>query len=217
MTETAAMVAAQHPAEFLAGDRSSGRALPHAALEVAAAGQIRISGPSLFQGDISRRGARAAWLTEDVGRLDAAGRAPRRGPPRRADHHRRQEGRPAGSRSGAAGQRCAEFDDVAVIGIPDTEWGQRVVACYPAAAPAPNLERVDGALAVIAAHKHPRRFIPIAEWPRNAQGELSRRRLFSAAINCSPYRLRSCRRRGAYGRLGENAEPAIDHPDGFQS
>jgi O-succinylbenzoic acid--CoA ligase len=64
-----------------------------------------------------------------------------------------------------------EFGDVAVVGLPDAEWGERVVACYPAAERAPNLERVN---AVLSGPMRPKQFIALADWPRNAQGKLNR-------------------------------------------
>ena len=73
-----------------------------------------------------------------------------------------------------------EFDDVAVMGLPDSEWGEAVVACYPSGQPAPDLVRVGERLAAIAGFKRPRRFLPVADWPRNAQGKLNRAALLAS-------------------------------------
>jgi O-succinylbenzoic acid--CoA ligase len=50
MTETAAMVAAQQPAEFLSGASGCGKPLPHVTVAVTPEGTIRIAGESLFRG-----------------------------------------------------------------------------------------------------------------------------------------------------------------------
>ena len=75
----------------------------------------------------------------------------------------------------AALRATGEFDDVAVLGVPDAEWGEAVVACYPATARAPDLERVTQALvAQLAPPARPKRYVAVADWPRNAQGKLNR-------------------------------------------
>jgi len=74
MTETAAMVAAQRPEEFAAGDRSSGRALPHATLRTDADGRVVVGGASLFRGYVPEWREATEWVTTDLGEIDAAGR-----------------------------------------------------------------------------------------------------------------------------------------------
>ena len=75
----------------------------------------------------------------------------------------------------AALRATGEFDDVAVLGVPDTEWGEAVVACYPVTARAPDLDRVARTLALqLAAPARPKRYMAVADWPRNAQGKLNR-------------------------------------------
>jgi len=81
----------------------------------------------------------------------------------------------------AALRATGEFADVAVVGVPDAEWGQVVVACYATAGRPPDLARMPAALAGLAAFKRPKRFVPIADWPRNAQGKLNRVALAAAA------------------------------------
>jgi O-succinylbenzoic acid--CoA ligase len=69
------------------------------------------------------------------------------------------------------------FADVAVVGVPDAEWGERVVACHPGGEPAPDWGAVGRALGALSGYKRPVRFVPIAPWPRNAQGKVSRAQL----------------------------------------
>ena len=49
--------------------------------------------------------------------------------------------------------------------------GEAVVACYPAGGRAPDVTR---AVTALAAHERPKRFVPVADWPRNAQGKVNR-------------------------------------------
>ena len=110
--------------------------------EVRDDGRIWISGPVLFSGYLG--GARApadGWFrTGDLGALDAAGRLTVRG---RADDvintggHKVVPGEVA-----AALQACPGVRDAAVVGQPDPEWGERVVAVVVPADPGdpPSLE-----------------------------------------------------------------------------
>ncbi len=74
MTETAAMVAAQRPEEFRDGDRTCGRALPHARVSVDAEGAVAVAGDSLFRGYWPRSRPGEFFLTDDSGTIDAEGR-----------------------------------------------------------------------------------------------------------------------------------------------
>jgi O-succinylbenzoic acid--CoA ligase len=103
--------------------------------EVRDEGRIWISGPVLFSGYL--RGPRApadGWFrTGDLGALDAGGRLRVRG---RADDvintggHKVVPGEVA-----AALQACPGVRDAAVVGQPDPEWGERVVAAVVPADP----------------------------------------------------------------------------------
>ena len=113
--------------------------------EVRDDGRIWLSGPVLFSG--YRGGPRApadGWFrTGDLGLLDAEGRLAVRG---RADDvintggHKVVPGEVA-----AALQSCPGVREVAVVGQPDPEWGERVVAVVvpadPGDPPAPELLR----------------------------------------------------------------------------
>jgi hypothetical protein len=85
MTETAAMVAAQRPGEFLAGDRSAGRAMPHAVIGLDPEGVVTVSGESVSRGYWPERPA------------------PSVGPARRGDYHGRRKSAACGGGGGAAG------------------------------------------------------------------------------------------------------------------
>jgi len=71
-----------------------------------------------------------------------------------------------------------QFADVAVIGVPDAKWGEAVVACYPEEFAPHDLEAVGRVLGShLAGFKHPKRYVAVARWPRNAQGKVNRAEL----------------------------------------
>jgi len=107
-------------------------------------GRIWLAGPMLFSG--YRGGLRVPgdqWLrTGDLGRMDSAGRLVVRG---RADDVINTGGAlVVPGEVAAVLQTCPGVRDVAVLGLPDPEWGERVVAVMAPADPAdpPTLELV---------------------------------------------------------------------------
>jgi len=181
MTETAAMVAAQRPAEFLAGDRSSGSPMPHARIELTASGLVRVSGESVFRGYHPGWSDSREITTEDLGSIDERGRLRILG---RCDAVIITGGKKVDPLEVEAALRATgEFSDIAVVGLPDPEWGQVVTACFPVVGSPPDLARCAAVLGSLAAFKRPRRFVPIADWPRNAQGKLNRAELVRRAVS----------------------------------
>jgi O-succinylbenzoic acid--CoA ligase len=209
MTETAAMVTALRPEEFLSGVRSSGSALPHAQVTIDDTGVVTIAGRSVFRGYIpppdietskaqchlisdtgkaassgdaekchvlsdTSLGSGRTLVTEDLGRIDERGHLHVLG---RRDAVIITGGKKVQPLEVEAALRASgEFDDVAIIGLPDAEWGEAVVACYPGGTRKPDLIRAVGGLA---AYQRPKRFVAIAtaDWPRNAQGKVNRAEL----------------------------------------
>ncbi len=179
MTETAAMVTALRPAEFLAGDRSSGAALPHARVTIDGEGVIAIAGESVFRGYFPGENPAREFTTEDLGRIDERGHLHVLG---RRDAVIITGGKKVQPAEVEAALRASgEFTDVGVVGMPDPEWGQAVVACYPAGGKEPDPARVAAALAGLTAFKRPKRFVAVADWSRNAQGKLNRAALLAEA------------------------------------
>jgi O-succinylbenzoic acid--CoA ligase len=178
MTETAAMVAALRPEEFLAGGRGCGRALPHAQLTIGADGVVRVAGESVFRGYWPEWREEREFVTEDLGRLDASGHLHVLG---RRDALIITGGKKVQPAEVEAALRASgEFAEVAVFGVLDAEWGELVVACFPAGGErAPDTMR---AAAALAAHQRPKRFLAISEWPRNAQGKVNRADLRAVAV-----------------------------------
>jgi len=107
-------------------------------------GRIWISGPVLFSGYVGgpeQLAPRDNWFrTGDLGRLDSSGRLTVRG---RADDVINTGGfKVVPGEVAAALQTCPRVRDVAVVGQPDPEWGERVIAVVVPADPAdpPTLE-----------------------------------------------------------------------------
>jgi O-succinylbenzoic acid--CoA ligase len=172
MTETAAMVTALRPEEFLAGRRDAGRALPHARITLTTEGLICIGGDSLFRGYYPDWREPADHVTADRGRLDATGHLTVLG---RADELIITGGEKVSPAEVEAALRATgEFTEVVVAGVPDAKWGQRVVAAYPSGT-APDLRKVEAALArALAPAKRPKQFVALAGWPASAAGKVNR-------------------------------------------
>lgn len=182
MTETAALVAAQRPEEFLAGDDSSGRSLPHARLGTDVEGRIEIEAASLFSGYWPEARPAGAWRTDDLGEIDAAGRLRVRG---RADALIISGGEKVNPAEVEAALRVAggaALVDVAVAGLPNPEWGSEVVALY--CGPESLAERLRACMeGELAPAKRPKRYValPPESWPRDVRGKLNRAALADLA------------------------------------
>lgn len=174
MTETAAMTTALRPGEFLAGARDSGTALPHARVAVNHEGLVMVTSPSLFRGYYPYWSSGATFTTGDLGRVSERGHLTVLGRRDGAIISGGEKIQPLEVESvlRASGQ----FADVAVLGLPDAEWGQVVVAAFPAA-PAPDLAQAKQAASQLAAHKRPKHYVALAGWPRTAAGKLDRAQL----------------------------------------
>lgn len=171
-TETAAMVAALKPGDFLAGRRGCGEPLPHARIEIVEGGLIRVAGESLFRGYFPDVRTERSWTSGDLGAFDPDGSLVVLG---RSDDVIVTGGKKVSAAEVEAALRSSgEFDDVAVIGLPDPEWGERVVACHPGGGRAPDPRRLEAALSGLASFKHPKKYVGVSPWPRNGQGKINR-------------------------------------------
>lgn len=181
-TETAAMAAALTPEEFRSGLRGCGRALPHARIELED-GIVRVSGESVFRGYYPARDPSRSWLSGDRGRFGGDGSLVIEG---RADHIVITGGEKVWpAEVEAALRQSGEFADVVVLGLPDPEWGEVLVACHPAG-PAPRPAALQAALAGLAPFKRPKRYVAVEPWPRDAQGKVRRGELARRAAAIPP-------------------------------
>ena len=183
MTETAARVAALKPAEFLAGERSSGAALPHANISLGPGGVVRIAGESVFRGYWPERVEARELETDDVGCLDERGRLRILGRRDAVIITGGKKVQPADVE--LALRATGEFDEVVVIGVPDAEWGEAVVACYPAEGRQPDLRRVTEGVGNLPGSLRPKRYVKVNQWPRNELGKVNRAAVLAAAIAVS--------------------------------
>ena len=183
MTETAAMVAAQTPEDFLAGDNSSGRAMPQARIKLDRDGRGEVDGDSLFLGYWPDTRESGPWRTDDFGELDASGRLRITG---RADALIITGGEKVNPAEVEAALREAgaeALSDVVVVGAPHPEWGAEVVALFPGDASLAMRLR-EGVARSLAPAKRPKRYIDLRpeDWPRDGRGKLNRAALEELAV-----------------------------------
>jgi o-succinylbenzoate---CoA ligase len=173
MTETAAMVAALRPEEFLAGARSCGGVLPHAQVNFDEEGTVLVGGASVFRGYFPDwRDEAEAFVTQDGGWLDERGHLHISGRRDAVIITGGEKVNPAEVEAVLRG--TGELPDVVVLGLPDAEWGERVIAAYPAEA-RPDHSRLETALArLLSPAKRPKQLFPVENWPVNAQGKVNR-------------------------------------------
>lgn len=176
MTETAAMIAALRPEEFARGERSSGGVMPHARVVLGDEGVVCVSGRSVFRGYYPDwRHERKMFETADVGRFDAARRLHvlgRRDAVIISGGEKVQPLEVETVLKSATG--CAR---VAVIGLPDREWGERVVAVF---AEGENFDVERARTAVgreLAPAQRPKDYVAIGKWPASEAGKLNRPQL----------------------------------------
>jgi len=172
MTETAAMVTALRPEEFLAGARSNGQTLPHATVQIGTDDTIILGGDSLF------RGYHPAWRdrwdleTQDRGRLDDRKHLHVLGRRDAVIITGGEKVEPA--EVDAVLRSTGQFPDLVVLGLPDARWGQLLVVVYPGSAH-PDFHQVIRATNSLADYKRPKRYIPLTgPWPAGAQGKVNR-------------------------------------------
>ncbi|MFI5777924.1 acyl-CoA synthetase [Nocardia sp. NPDC051570] len=161
----------------------AGAAVPHDGESI---GGLQVRGPMLFDGYLNRPDASAECWTEDgwfrtgdVAVVDAGG-------------FHRIVGRESVDliKSGGFRVGAGEIEtvllghpavaEVAVVGVPDEDLGQRIVAfVVPRAAPGDSLERdlIDHVAQQLSAHKRPREVRLVDSLPRNAMGKVQKKRL----------------------------------------
>lgn len=130
MTETAAMIAAVPAESFLADPTAGAQAMGEAHIEIDSDGRIRIDSPSLFKGyhgrppiDLSQ-----GYLTDDEGRIDGKGHLHVVGRIDRLINSGGEKIDPREVESAVA--KLSGVNEVLAVGLPDAEWGQRLVVYY---------------------------------------------------------------------------------------
>ncbi|HEX6568324.1 MAG TPA: AMP-binding protein [Acidimicrobiales bacterium] len=187
MTETGMLVSNPYDGERRAG--SVGLALPGVEVRLEErsgagepAGEILVRGPNVFAGYLGGAGADAftpeGWFrTGDLGRADPDGYLRIVGRSKELiitggfNVYPRDVEEVLRSHPGVA--------DVAVVGVPDLEWGERVVACVVPSAPVDAGELLAWGAERLAPYKRPRDVRFVDELPRNAMGKVVRSALVS--------------------------------------
>ncbi|MET9319431.1 AMP-binding protein [Streptomyces sp. NPDC003038] len=191
MTETLITVSGRAGAEVRPG--TVGTPLPGIRTRIAAEpgaeiGELQLTGPTLFSGYLGRPEATAAAYTEDgwfrTGDIAAVDEA---------DGVHRIVGRASidmiksgGYRIGAGEIENALLDhpkvrEAAVVGVPDTDLGQRIVA-FVVADGVTAAELTDFVAAHLSAHKRPREVRFVSAVPRNAMGKPQKKLLLTEAF-----------------------------------
>lgn len=205
MTETASQVCTLLPEAFWQGNDSLGRPLPHATLQIRseqgdplpsdAVGFIHIRAKSLALGHYPQAALRVSgaehfglrqWHQQgftpgDWGYLDSQGHLFWLG---RADDLILTGGEKVMAAEVEGEVRASGWvDDVWVLGLPDAEWGQQVVAVV---VPKTGLPAIPQELEMrlkqhlsrqLSPFKHPKRWLWCTGIPRNLQGKVNRQQL----------------------------------------
>lgn len=171
MTETASMVVALKPEDFLAGKDCAGQVMPHAKIHLDQDGLISIEGKSLCRGYYPELRGDRPFITDDIGYFDDDGFLHIIG--------RQSQKIISGGENiypgeiEAAIQATKLVEDVAVCGVADEYWGQ-VVTATVVLKPDVLIEDIEEAIAQsLARYKQPKCWLSVAKLPRNAQGKLN--------------------------------------------
>ncbi|MEG4230664.1 2-succinylbenzoate--CoA ligase [Microcoleus sp. Pol11C3] len=192
MTETASQIATLKPEDFLAGNNTSGQTLPHATITIRSAngdilcenqiGNIAVNAKSLALGYYPENfGARQYFQLDDLGFFDK-------------NNYLNIVGRSSDKIiTGGENVFPAEVEavvratnlvaDIAVIGLPDKDWGQVVTAIYVPANSEVTVKNLQAAIEdKLSKFKRPKYWVIVAKLPRNSQGKVNREQLQKIAI-----------------------------------
>jgi O-succinylbenzoic acid--CoA ligase len=175
MTETAAQIATLKPQDFLLGKNGVGCCLPHAKITIQASSQavgiVAIASKSLAWGYYPNQPFSGKLITDDMGYFDAAGYLHLVG---RNSNRIVTGGENVFPREvEAAIRETGWVRDVLVTGIPDSNWGEVVVAIYvPRWQGEPFQQQVP--FLNISRYKYPKIWIPVEKIPRNDRHKIDR-------------------------------------------
>lgn len=188
MTETASQVATLQPREFLEGNNSSGRVLPHSKIIITDAsgcpvkpgeiGKLTIRAKSLmrgYYGDFEwNQPSLGELVTDDYGYFDEAGYLHILGRGSQMMISGGEKVFPAEVE--AVLRESPGIEDVCVLGVADDDWGEVVVALYVPARPESSDEIImEGRSRLshqLASYKHPKCWLAIERIPRNSRGKI---------------------------------------------
>jgi len=160
----------------------NGEPVPHDGETV---GKLQVRGPTLFDGYLNRPEATAeafdadGWYrTGDVAVVDGGGMH------RIVGRESVDLIKSGGYRIGAGEIETAllghpDVDEVAVVGLPDEDLGQRIVAFVVGSAEIAGDELIDFVAQQLSVHKRPREVRVVDSLPRNAMGKVLKKQLLS--------------------------------------
>ncbi len=195
MTETASQIVTLKPEDFLAGNNSSGQILPHAKIHLFnengeklkqnQPGLLSIQADSLMFGyyspDFNPRLKILSFEPDDIGYFNN-------------QHFLTIIGRNSEKIiTGGENVFPAEVEaviratglvqDIAIMGKPDTQWGEIVTAVYvPSSTEISEIQLKTAIRNQLSSYKQPKLWVPVPVLPRNAQGKLNREILQSLVI-----------------------------------
>ncbi len=185
MTETASQITSLNPTEFLAGNNSCGRVLPHAQIRTLppsndGIGTIQIKAKSLMLGYFPDLEPTQYFEPDDLGIIDDRG-------------YLTIVGRNSGKII-TGGENVFPTEvvnaimatglviDVWVVGLPDSYWGQVVAAVYVAGNLPVSQEQLVNAIAgKLSKYKIPKYWLKVTEIPRNSIGKVSMKKVTELA------------------------------------
>lgn len=185
MTETASQIVTLKPAEFLAGNQSCGRLLPHAqititnpageALAAGKTGMITIEADSLAKGYYPGENLSLTlnrFQSDDLGFMDDAGYLTVVG--RHSDKIISGGENIYPAEVEAAILATGLVEDVCAIAVPDRDWGQVVSAVYVPKGAVEASAIASLLLDTLSPFKRPKYWVQIDRLPRNNRGKISR-------------------------------------------
>ena len=181
MTETASGIVTLKPQDFLAGNTSNGKVLPHAKVQILEdTGIIKIFSESLYLGYYPNLSQKNYLITDDLGFFDNKGYLHLSG---RNSHKIITGGENVfPSEVESAILATGLVKDVCVFGIEDQTWGQAVTAILVYQDNLDSLELIRDKLRPRLSHyKHPKHWIPVKSISRNPQGKINFTKLIAFA------------------------------------
>ena len=187
MTETASQIVTLKPEEFLQGNKSNGKVLPHAQVKIVdetgkeietnQVGRITIQATSLALGYYPQVFTNPEYfITDDLGYFDYLGYLHLIG--RHSDKIITGGENVFPVEIEAAILATGLVEDVAVIGIKDQYWGQVISAIYVPCCYQLESQQIQNCLqGKIAKFKQPKLWFAVEQLPRNAQGKINRQQL----------------------------------------
>jgi O-succinylbenzoic acid--CoA ligase len=183
MTETASQVATLKPDDFLQGKTGCGQVLPHAQISVGdrpdsplpphQIGKLWIQAASLALGYYPPSDqSKSIFPTDDLGYFDTQGYLHIVGRDSQKIISGGENVFPAEVE--AVIRATGQVADVCVLGLPDAEWGERVVAVYVPVHPSVTVASLQtGISSQLCNFKRPKTWIGCDRLPRNSQGKIN--------------------------------------------